>query len=153
MESLVSVRFAKWTTACVVMLGLIACGCGQTNPAPKRGGIGRLDLRIKSEANLRQIGVAYQAALTTSPPRGPEDLKAYLDNAERILTSPRDKKPYHIVWGVDPSRLSTPTAETIIAWEQTPDQDGGRVVLMADMHTCKYLTEGEFASTTKAKGN
>lgn len=138
----------------IILAGLllVSCGCGgQKAPAEKGGAIPRVDLRVKSQANLQQISRAYQLALTMSPPRNLDDLKAQLEGGDRILTSPVDQQRYEIVYGVDPSKLQTPSSETLLAWEKTGDEKGNRNILTAGGQV-REVTAAEFDKMPKAKG-
>jgi hypothetical protein len=114
----------------------------------------RLDLRTKSLANLRNLGIAYQTALASGgrPPRGPDELKAYLEGGDRFFKSPyNDNRPYEFAWGLDPARLQGSSATTLLAWEQSPDDVGGRCVLLANMNA-QYVTAADFAQMHKPPG-
>jgi hypothetical protein len=147
---------------------IVAVGCGRKKspvasapaPAPTQavgarpGGsaIPRVDLRVKSQNNLKQIGIGYSIALTTGAPRNIDDLKANLEGADKLLTSPVDEQPYEIVWGVEPSQVPTGSSETLLAWERTGDKNGSRNVLMADCKTVRPVSAAEFEKLPKAKG-
>jgi hypothetical protein len=148
---------------------VVAVGCGRKKspvasapaptqtPAARSGGGGgsaipRVDLRVKSQNNLKQIGIGYSIALTTGAPRSIDDLKASLEGADKLLASPVDEQPYEIVWGVEPSQVPTGSSETLLAWEKTGDKNGSRNVLMADCKTVRLVSAAEFEKLPKAKG-
>jgi hypothetical protein len=121
-------------------------------PAGNAGAaIPRLDLRLKAQNDLRNIGRAYSIVSISHPPHGWDDLKEGMEG-HTPLSSPRDKQPYQVVWGVNISNLQSASGETLLAWEQTADADGGRCVLMADCQSVKYVKEEEFQKLEKAKG-
>jgi hypothetical protein len=142
---------SRYPGTLTLLLLVAATGCGGSKTPPKGGDIPRVDLRVKSHANLQQIKFAYLTALTTSPPRNLDDLKAQLEGGDRMLTSPVDNQPYEIVYGVDPAKLQTPTSETLLVWEKTGDKDGNRNILTAGGQI-KQVTAAEFEKMPKAKG-
>jgi hypothetical protein len=149
-------RIAMHRLLPITILGLVivASGCGgKKPPAPTKGegAIPRLDLRTKSQANLRQLSQAYQLALTTSPPRNLDELKAQIEGGDRLLISPVDEKPYEIVYGIDPGKLQTNSQETLLIWEQVGDKDGNRNVATAGGQV-KFISAAEFEKAPKAKG-
>jgi|GEM_PF-7068388 len=140
----------------LLLLLSVALGCGGKKPAPPaaksgEGAIPRVDLRTRSQANLRQLSQAYQLALTTSPPRNVDDLKAQLEGGDRILISPVDEQPYEIVFGVDPSKLASNSQETLLIWEKVGDKDGNRNVVTAGGQV-KQVSRAEFEKMPKATG-
>jgi len=136
----------------VALLVAVTGGCSPKVSEPAAGAaIPRLDLRLKAQNDLRNIGRAYAMAAISHLPRNWDDLKESMEG-HTPLSSPRDKQPYEVVWGVDAGKLQTPSTETLLAWEQTADADGGRCVLMADCQSAKYVKDEEFQKLPKAKG-
>lgn len=92
--------------------------------------------------HLDQLGKAYRQAVhrrdsfftrfaqTRFPPQGPEDVRPFLSADLADLKSPRDGKPFVVIWGVDPEGLSVAAQNiTLLAWEATPDATGQRCAL------------------------
>lgn len=105
--------------------------------------------RQKTLATLRAIGIAYQACLTTAPPRDENELKSFMEGAAKQLLSARDQKPLVICYGVDPGQLPDGASNTLLAWEATADSQGGRCVLYADGRAA-YLPQADFEAAKKA---
>jgi hypothetical protein len=97
---------------------------------------------------LRMVGEAYRAYLSheKKPPQA-ADFAAEAGDWK----SPRDEKPFVIVWGVDLNKLPDGGAGMALAWEQTGGPDGSRCVLMADGKTAKVVTAAEFEKLPKVK--
>jgi hypothetical protein len=139
-------------TALFLALGLLAPGCAKDPPEP--GGANasrRIDFSAKTRNHLTNLGRAYEIAVITRPPKNWDDLKEGMEG-HVPLKSPRDEQPYEVIWGFNPGQVTTPSHETLLAWERTSDPGGGRYVLMADFHTVSYLQDEEFQKATKAKG-
>lgn len=145
----------------VVAAALLAWGCKSkveaptgSHQAPADQGGGRNyaeDLqRQKTLATLRAVGLAYLSCLTTAPPRDENDLKGYLEGPAKQLRSARDEQALVVCYGVNPGRLPDGASETLIAWEATPDGQGGRCVLYADGRSA-YLSKSDFDAAKKAK--
>jgi hypothetical protein len=96
---------------------------------------------------MLNIGKAYELALVDKPPKNHDDL------GQPQLWTKRDlqKKEIEVLYGVDPKKLGEEAPNRMLAWEKEPDADGGRMVLMADCKSVKYLSENEFQRTPKAK--
>jgi hypothetical protein len=96
---------------------------------------------------MLNIGRAYRMALVDKPPANAQELAA------GKLATMRDMKdhPVEVLYGVNPSKLPDGGAGHMLAWEKEPTNDGGRMVLMADCVTVKYMGEEEFKKTPKAK--
>jgi hypothetical protein len=97
---------------------------------------------------LRMVGEAYREYLSheKKPPQAADFAAEAAD-----WKSPRDEKPFVIVWGVDLNKLPDGGAGLALAWEQTPAPDGSRCVLLADGKTTKLVTATEFEALLKAK--
>jgi hypothetical protein len=122
-----------------------------TSAAPGGGPNYAADLqRQKTLATLRALGLAYLSCLTTAPPRDENDLKGFLEGPAKELRSARDQQPLVVCYGVDPSRLPDGASATLIAWEKTADNQGGRCVLYADGRSA-YLSRSDFEAAKKAK--
>lgn len=159
----------KQTTMVALVSCLLLSGCKREaaapSTAPEPGGgapvvaggggplIARPDLRTKAMDYLRQIGLAYQNAATQGPVNGPGDIKAFLEGGDRYLVSPRDKKPFDIVYKVRLDQLPAGRSGTLLAWEATPESNGGRAVLFADCNGVRFVSSEEFARLPKAKSN
>lgn len=134
----------------IAALLLSSCQPKAEQEEPQGSSKRRPDLRIASQNNLRQIGIAYLNACSQDrPPANVEELKAHLDGPA-VLQSPRDQQPYEIVWGVDLTRLPDGGAGILLAWEKTGDKEGGRCVLLGNGQP-GYVTAKEFEDA-KGKG-
>ncbi|MER3416478.1 MAG: hypothetical protein C4297_09740 [Gemmataceae bacterium] len=151
-------RYILW----LILLALVGCSSKESSTAPDTPAKQKVDnqppqsiigktretqMRLVSQNNLRNIGIAYMIAAQTGPVMGPADL-----GSDVKLVCPRDNQPYEIIWGVDVTRLPSGGRHLLLAWEKTPDADGGRCVLMADCTTVSYMTAQEFATAPRAQG-
>jgi hypothetical protein len=128
--------------------GGILGGAVRPGGAEGAGGTRPFSLRVDSQNRLRQIGLAYQqAALLGDKVTGPEAL-----GRETQMKDPSGQ-PYEVVWNVDPGKLGGRGAQLLLAWEEVPDKEGGRCVLMADCTTVGYLRADEFERAQKATPN
>ncbi|MGE3809495.1 MAG: hypothetical protein AB7K24_32930 [Gemmataceae bacterium] len=89
--------------------------------------------------NLSQIGAAYIDAVTElgRPPARLEDLRPFLDkkgNADELLVSPGDGKPFVIVWNVDPRTLGPKGDKLPVLVYEQEGRDGKRAALMMPSH-------------------
>lgn len=161
---------ARWATPLALALFMTGCGkSGSDNkvdtapPGPPPGPVAapqggplipRPDLKMKSQlGNLRNIGLAYRNASLLGPVKDKETLKQFLEGGDKFFICPRDDQPYEIVYRVNLSNLPQGSSNTLLAWEATPDNKGGRNVLMADCSTVKYMAADEFDRTPKANPN
>ena len=148
---------SKRTNKLVVSLFVLAvAGCAgqQAEPGGKAGG-GAAGLKERAAAmgQLKNIGYAYAMAVASGrPPKNLDELKEWSESNQAIFKAARDQQPFEIVWNVDPGKLATPTTETLLAWEKTADEKGGRCVLMADCSTVVRLSKDAFDSAPRAKG-
>jgi hypothetical protein len=132
---------------------LCPAGCGGGAPGPSRGEseVPRPDLEVKTLHNLRQLGLAYRQAAMLGPVVGPASLGREMAG---VLKSPRDEKPFDVVWRFDPGRAAgQDTSRLVLAWEKTADKDGGRFVLFADCATARYLNAEESKQVEAVKAN
>lgn len=132
-------------------------GGGQPAAAASGAGPGSVGVlnrvnRDKCLLQLRQVYLAYTLCITSngSPPRDSNDLKAQMEGGDKLLKSPRDGQPFKIAFNVDPAKLSTPTEDTLLAWEATADSDGNRCVLAAN-GVGYYFSEAEFQKKIRPK--
>jgi hypothetical protein len=146
--------------AAAIVFALVGCNRQPGGPDGPRvlggnAGVNAVGLRDRTKAmgQLRNIGFAYAAALASGqPPKNLDELKEWTESNQAIFQAARDRQPFEIIWSVDPGKLATPTAETLLAWEKTADDSGGRCALMADCSTVKHLTRDEFDKAPRAKG-
>ena len=103
----------------------------------------------QDEQALVNVGLAYRDA-SNALQRGPaneNELKPYLKkygDPDKLLVSPRDGQPYHITWGLTPSRPSPKAiGQRFLVYEKA-GKDGKRYALdlMLKVH---QLSEKEFA--------
>lgn len=145
-----------FTRLAATVLVLALAGCSR--PPAEQGGNAGVDVaglkdRTKAMGQLHNIGVAYAAAIASGrPPRNLNELKEWTEGNQSVFNAARDRQPFEVVWNVDPGKLTTPTTETLLAWENTADEKGGRTVLMADCSTVKHLSRDEFDKAPRAKG-
>lgn len=158
-----SIRSSHCLQCLCLGLCLIA-GCAKKTPtgtnagtqqAPFEGTAGRnvvlqLPMDNANKLILTKIGYAYRLAMAGSdkPPKNmeelgvtPKDLKTNRDMQEREVV---------VLYGVDNRKLDN-AADYALAWEKTPDNNNGRMVLMADYVTVKYVSTAEFEAMKKAK--
>jgi hypothetical protein len=150
----------RWARCAAGALVFALFGCNRQpaelgEPGGKAGvGVAGVKERTKAMSQLRNIGLAYAAALASGrPPKNLDDLKEWTESNQAIFQAPRDRQPFEIAWSVDPGKLTSPSTETLLAWEKTADDSGGRCALMADCSTVKHLTRDEFDKAPRAKGN
>lgn len=119
---------------------LLFSGC--SSPSTSNGQL------TTEEQAIRNVGLAYRDA-SRALRRGPtsvKELQPYLKkygNPEKLLTSPSDGQPYHIVWGIVPSQPSKGgQSNRFLAYEQT-GKNGKRYALdfMLKVH---HLNDEEF---------
>lgn len=100
---------------------------------------------------MTNIGTSYRLAciVDNRPPKNaaeaglePRQLKTKRDMQDRDI---------EVVYGVDVRKLGDNAADYALAWEKTPDNNNGRMVLMADYVTVKYVSTAEFEAMKKAK--
>jgi hypothetical protein len=122
---------------CLALLALSGCS------SPKQPG----ELSQEEKA-IVLVGRAYRDA-STALKRGPasaEELKPFLKkygDPDQLLVSPNDGQPYHIVWGLIPSRPAKSfQTQPFLAYEKT-GKDGKRYALdcMLRVH---HLSDQEF---------
>lgn len=147
-------RSATCPTILACLAGLVA-GCGHsgsdsattqsraTAPLPP-------DKNQATHDNLRKIGEGYHQAVDRgNPVTGPRSLGA---NAQSALKSPRDDRPFRIVWSFKQLDPTIPSGtRVLLAWEQSADTKGGRFVLLADFATIEYLYDADFKKSIEAK--
>ncbi len=130
-------------------------GAGNNAPATGEGASGRnlvLQVPFDNAAKLvmLNIGVAYRQAMATNdkPPKNMDELGLEPKN----LKTKRDMqdREIEVLLGVDNRKLDE-ASNFALAWEKTPDNGGGRMVLMADFVTVKYVSNAEFEAMKKAK--
>src|SRR5207248_1111562 len=86
------------------------------------------------EEGIVHVGLAYREASNAlkRAPKGIDDLKPYLKkygDPDKVLISPNDGKPYHIVWGASASRpTKAAQAQRFLAYEET-GKDGTRLAV------------------------
>ena len=138
-------RHIRWGFA---LFAAAAFGCG--GPAEEIS-----EQRGKSSDNFRVIETAYRTSLdkTRRVPKNREELAKHLPpgtDAERLFASPRDHKPFVIVWGTDLRTLMTSPRPVIYGYE-ADGADGNRFVLttMGVME----LTDEDFAAATFPEGH
>jgi hypothetical protein len=102
----------------------------------------------KEEKALVFVGLAYRdaSAALRRGPQNAEELKPFLKkygDPDKLLVSPSDGQPYHIVWGLIPSRPARSfQQQPFLAFEKT-GKDGKRYALdcMLKVH---HLSDKEF---------
>lgn len=106
-------RALAWLLVAAVQVALLAgVGCSARAPAIQ-------------ESDLDRIGKIYEAyaeATTTlqRPPKNMLELKPVLarrGNVDELTVSPRDGKPYVIVWGVNPNMAGFSLPPPLIVYE------------------------------------
>jgi len=154
-----SFRRAAQVSAFLFVGTLVGCGSRGTVEDTESGRPPRRDINLVAESYLRDIARTYSQVVAVEKGRvsGPKDLGTELQNR---LKSPRDEKPFVIVWNVtrlDPTIPQDKRDRVLLAWEQTADVHGERFVLFtnADVSnvTVAKITEAEFKSAYKAKPN
>lgn len=100
----------------------------------------------ETQDSLRIIGNAYRKHLEQAQAPPIEQ-----DFAELIpqWRSPRDDRPFEIIWGVDLKKVPDP-GNTLLAWEHSVDENFARCVLMVD-GTTLILKQAEFEKLPRAK--
>jgi type II secretory pathway pseudopilin PulG len=99
-----------------------------------------------TQDTLRVIGRAYRRHLTvTKTPPVEKDFAELLPS----WRSPRDDRPFEILWGVDLDKVPNPSS-TLLAWEHSVDETFIRCALMVD-GTTLVLNQGEFEKLPRAK--
>jgi hypothetical protein len=146
--SLLGCSKAKPTTTAV------QAGPTGLNVAPGDSATGRNVILQKpfdkvAEVVLLNIGRSYEMYYVPNgkPPKnmddlgvGPQNLKTKRDMQDRDI---------EVLYGVDYKKLE-PAEDYVLAWEKTPDNGGGRMVLMADLKTVRYVTNDVFDKMKKA---
>ena len=100
------------------------------------------------EEAIVHVGLAYREASNAlkRAPKGIEDLKPYLKkfgDPDKVLISPNDGKPYHIVWGASASRpTKAAQAQRFLAYEEA-GKDGTRLAIDFKMNVY-HLSNEEF---------
>lgn len=119
------------------------------DPASGRNSVLQVPFDEAAKLVLLDIGRAYQIASISNgkPPKNAEELGAGRMKTKRDMQD----RDVEVAYGVDPKKLGDVPGNFMIAWEKTPDNDGCRMVLMADFTTIKYVTQKEFDGMKKAK--
>lgn len=132
----------------------VASAQGQPQAAPGEGVSGRntiLQVPFDNAAKLvlLNIGRAYQMASISlgKPPKTADELDAGVMKTKRDMQF----REVEVVYGVNLQKLAEDAGKFMLAWEKTPDNDGNRMVLMADLTTVKYVNQNEFDKLPKAK--
>lgn len=130
---------------------------GQPQAAPvaaEQGASGRntvLQVPFDNAAKLvlLNIGRAYQMASISlgKPPKTAGELDAGVMKTKRDMQD----REVEVAYGVNLQKLGEDAGKYMLAWEKTPDNDGNRMVLMADLTTVKYVNQTEFDKLPKAK--
>jgi hypothetical protein len=124
---------------CLIALCVIGCSTARS----------RVELN-KEEQAIVNVGLAYRDASNVLK-RGPAnemELKPYLKqygDPDQLLISPNDGQPYHIIWGLTPSRPTKSAFEQrFLVYEKT-GKDGKRyaVDIMLKVH---HLNAEEFTN-------
>ncbi|HEV2947473.1 MAG TPA: hypothetical protein VGX70_08860 [Gemmataceae bacterium] len=129
--------------ACLLLWAGIGCSSGNRGSA---------DLNPNEEA-IVHVGMAYRDSYNAlkRAPKGVEDLKPYLKkygDPDKVLISPSDGQPFHIVWGVVPSR-PTKGNQVFLVYEET-GKNGKRYAV--DIRLKVYhLTDSEFSQMQGGK--
>ncbi|MFO0811846.1 MAG: hypothetical protein U0796_01415 [Gemmatales bacterium] len=123
---------------------------GQEGDASKgRNVIVQMPFDNAAKLVLLNIGRAYEMAYVPNgkPPRNMEELGV----EPRNLKTKRDMqdRDIEVLYGIDYKRLE-PAEDYALAWEKTPDNGGGRMVLMADLKTVRFVTSDVFEKMKKA---
>jgi len=126
----------------LALLSLTLAGCSSGN----RGS--STDLNPDEEA-IVHVGAAYRDAFNTlkKAPKGVEDLKPYLKkygDPDKVLISPNDGQPYHIVWGMVPSRPTKGAQSQIFLVYEESGKDGMRYAIDFKLKVY-HLSNEEFA--------
>ena len=120
------------------------------DPAAGRNVILQMPFDKVAELAMKNIGYAYKLAYAANgkPPKNMEELGV----EPRNLRTKRDMqdRDVEVLYGVDVMKLQA-AEDYMLAWEKTPDNGGGRMVLMADMTTVRYMTTDVFEKMKKAK--
>jgi len=106
---------------------------------------------IKTDGTLRGLQLVGEAYLEHLAEEKKSPAEADFAELKDLWTSSRDNKPFVIVWGVDLTKLPGGGIGHVLAWEQTPNGEGNRCVLLADGKTAKVLPDAEFQKLPKAK--
>jgi hypothetical protein len=147
----------------LLFAGVLSMGCAKTAPAPTKpqaplsaGQIARDaapgSLRQKiSRAGvlneLHQFGIFYRMynIERNRSPRNLDDMKPYIErDAFRLYQAIKDGF-YEVVWNVPEL-----TSDALLAYQNTPDEDGNHQVVMGD-GSVKKMTEIEVQNALKKK--
>lgn len=107
------------------------------------------DLKNKSTQQFLQLlgeSLVRMRAVKNAPPQAKD-----FEGTSSTWISSRDDKPFVVLWEIDPAKLPNGGSGTLLAWESTTDNEGGRYVLMADEKTVKYMQNEEFEKTPRAR--
>jgi hypothetical protein len=126
---------------------------GPDNGPPQKkgaGGIGRSREVAEVRNVLKQLGLAYHSFDSTESraPNSRKDLGPYYENNGRI-NEVLDKGEIVFLYGVRPLQMAQGTSNTILAYENIPDQAGIRIVLMGD-GSVDQMDEATFRKAPKA---
>lgn len=121
-------------------------------PGPKAPatGVRRAAERAEVKNALRQLGLAFHQYCDTSR-KGPqkwEDLAPYYEKNQQI-TEMLTTKYLTFLYGAHISQMPQGTSNTVLAYETQLDQQGIRIVLMAD-GSVTFMNDVEFKAAPKA---
>jgi hypothetical protein len=144
MKCFLRVRFRAGLMASVATCVLTAAGCGVSGPvvAVNRNSDPTRD-------RLIQVGYAYREsyARTGRPPKSLNDLRPIMKEAgtpEEALVSPRDGKPFEVVWGTECVEIPEQEKAFMLLVYESVGQNGTRYVLW-NVGMTAMLSAEEFA--------
>jgi hypothetical protein len=144
--------FAGMTTGLVALAGalvLLASGCG-----PR----GESAVKAQQVPGLTQLGLFYSFHVSQHQGKPPADeaaFKAYIkslpperlqqfkiENIDSMFVSPRDGKPYGVLYGGNAKRPARPGVGMAVAWEQ--DGRGGKRFVVDSLGKLDEVDQAKF---------
>src|SRR5258708_1664216 len=123
----------------------------QKNSTSGKSGLATLIDRRKLTNDLKQVVLGYHLFWDSNsgrPPGKPEDLLPFIENNQRIFKLMKDGQIV-VFWGATIQTMKEGTSNTILAYENDLDNQGTRLVGMAD-GSVKTMTKLDFDKSPKA---